>query len=371
MSAVFAVLCFLVALVLSLALLAFGFTTLGFAGEAYRRGMSLPLIVFFTLAILIAATPLFLTFWTAWRRFFSSKPWEDVRFGVGLPLLACVVCAGATLLFFFLGEWVHSLQGDARSARELAALRAEVDGGAVEKSCDVVLTDPKATAEDMRRCRARIESLTDSKQRWAELQRFLQDTSGFKTWNPGQFGLAPAWDWNRNLVVVRHDQEWFIRTFYGTWLAQPGALEGEEELNRLQGCLMRNRRWFGWTPAALDVLRTEFLPEIVRRIEPLREAHRDMYERKWLWETIEKLQSSSDEGGGPPVPKLDNVPEDAIGLARFDADGTLRMWMRATPTTGAFGDIYLEYSPSDSHYSKWKWHLDSTEPGEVQPVSPL
>ncbi|NMO19050.1 hypothetical protein HPC49_37355 [Pyxidicoccus fallax] len=371
MSAVLAVLCLLVTLALSLAVLGFALTTLGFTSEAYHRGMTTLHIVITVVAVLVAATPLFVTVWAGWRRFFSSRPWEDVPLGLGLPLLAPVVCAGLSLLAFHLGERVASHQSQQRRAEELAALRAEVDGGALEKSCDIILTDPRATPEDMRRCRTRIESLSDPKKRWAELQRFLDIHSGFQTWTPMKVGLAPKWDWNRSVVVVRHDQEWFIRTFYETWLAQPEAFDSEKELTRLNGCLRDTDRWTGWTPSALAVFRAQVLPAIVQRVEAQRERHQELLVWPWLQKALAEHQAPPKKKEVPPVPKLDAVPERSIGLARFDADGTLHLWLRATPETGAFGDVYLTYTPSDEHYGPWKSHLDSTEPGKVQPVAAL
>ncbi|MFP2911396.1 hypothetical protein ACLESD_41500 [Pyxidicoccus sp. 3LFB2] len=370
MNAVLAVLSFLVALGLSLALLAFAVVTLGFSGESHRSGMTPLHVALNIVALVIAFAPLVITLWVAWRRFVSSRPWDDVPLGTGLPLVACAVCAGATFLSFLAGEWVASLDSNRKRAQELAALRAEVEGGAQEKACDLVLLDPMATPADMQRCRARIESLSDPRARWAELRKFRHDISGFNGWTPMKVGLAPEWDWNREVVAVRHDQEWFIRAFYETWLAQPAAFQSPEELQHLQGCLRVSTRGHGWTPAALDVLRSQVLPELVGRLESPQDPPRDPHVEGRIQELIKSLQESPG-GGGPPTPRLDAVPEGTIGLAKLDDEGNLHLWLRATPTTGAFGDVYFTYDPSDEHLRHWKGHLGSMEPGEVRPVEPL
>ncbi|MFP2925591.1 hypothetical protein ACLESO_10300 [Pyxidicoccus sp. 3LG] len=372
MGAVLAVVCVLVELALSVALLGFALVTLGFAGEAYRHGMTPAHQALNALGILFAALPLFVTLWVSWRRFFSDRPLEGVPLGLGLPLVACVLCAGACFLSFMAGEWFTSRESEARRQRELAALRAEVEGGAREKSCDLVLLDPAATPEDMRRCRERIESLSTPEARWSELTKFLGETAGFKTWNPKQVGLAPAWDWSKSLAAVRHDQEWFVRAFYEAWLARPDALQSVEELERLRGCLRHGTRYSGWTPAAVEVLRSQVVPELSRRLDSQQDLYRNLpsaeTQLQWVREELETLRTKPEEGGGPPPPKPDAVPEGTIGLARLDDDGTLRLWMRGTPSTGAFGDVYLEYHSYDEPYRKWMRYLGALAPREVRPV---
>lgn len=377
MKLLLALLCAVVALGLSLALLAFVLVTLAFSGESYRRGMTPVHQAANTVATLVAFIPLVLTLWASWRRFFSSKPWDDVPLGWGLPLLVCVGCTGVCLLAFFAGEWVESFKSERRRSEARATLRAEVEReataerGAPDKSCDLVVLDPKATPEDMRRCRAHIESLPSPEARWAEFLKFLDDTSGFQTWTPKQVGLAPDWDWNRRVVVVRHDQEWFLQAFYETWFARPDAFQSEKDLERLVYCLRDTSRWDGWTHAALEVHRTRVLPEIARRVEAQHAVPRDAPVMEWLRELLPPSPTSPEERPEPPLPKLDSVPEGTIGLAQLADDGELHLWLRATPTSGAFGDVYLSYPPSDEHSGKWKRHLGSMKPGQVRPVPPL
>ena len=371
MSAVFALLSFLVALALSLALVAYALVSLGFSGESYRSGMTWLHVGFMMVAVLVAFVPLGLTLWAFWRRFFSSRPWADVPLGLGLPLVACVVCAGACFLAFIGGELASKHYSDWMGARERAALRVAVDAGAREKACDLVRLDPKATSEDMRRCRAHLESLSSTAERWAVLATF-HDVAGFKTWTPAQVGLAPRSDWSRKLVVVRHDQEWFLRTFYETWLARPDALQSKDDLSALRSCLRHSTRLNGWTAAAMEVFRSQLFPEIVRRVESLPAPHRDLLEAGWLREELPKLQASLEQGGEPPTPKLATVPEGTLGLAQLTQDDALHVWLRATPTEGAFGDVYLVYPHSGRRIpNDWEGHLDPMEPGEVRPVPPL
>jgi hypothetical protein len=371
MSTLFGLLCTVVALGLSVALLGFALVTLGFSGESYRSGMSGLHIAFNTVAVLLALAPLVLSVWVAWRRFISSQPWEAVPLGWGLPFAALAVGAVGCFLAFLGGEWVASLQSEKRRAQERAALRAEVEGGAVEKSCDLVLLDPRATPEDMRRCRARIEALTAPDARWAELKKFLGPNSGFRTWNPKQLGLAPKWDWNRDVVAIRHEQEWFLPMFFEAWLSRPEAFGSEKDLEQLFGLLRSSSREDGWTPAAVDALRVQVLPEIARRFEAQQAVPGDASVMKWMKEAITTLQQTPGDEGEPVPPSPADLPEDAIGLARIGDDGELRLWLRATPSTGAFGDVYLRYPPYDEHFRHWKRHLGSMEPGEVRAVEPL
>jgi hypothetical protein len=371
MSVLFGLLCTVVALGLSVALLGFALVTLGFSGESYRSGMSSLHIAFNTVAVLFALAPFVLTLWVSWRRFISSNPWEAVPLGWGLPFVALVTCAVACFLAFLGGEWVASLQSEKRRAQERAALRAEVEGGAQEKVCDLVLLDPMATPEDMRRCRARLESLTAPGARWAELTKFLGSNTGFKTWNPKQLGLAPKWDWNRSLVAVRHDQAWFLPMFFETWLARPEAFQSEKDLDQLNGLLRSSQREDGWAPAAVDALRARVLPEIVRRFEAQQAVPQDVHVMDWLRKALSELQQTPGDAGEPTPPTPAGTPPDAIGLARIGDDGDLRLWLRTTPSAGAFGDVFLRYSPSNEHFRHWKRHLGSMEPGEVRPVEPL
>ncbi|QRK10106.1 hypothetical protein JQX13_08415 [Archangium violaceum] len=113
MSTVFAVVCFLIALAPSL---------------------TPPSAAFFHLSteagpLLVAPLPFVLTLWVSWRQFLSDRPWEEVPLGWGLPLLASVACAG---IAFFKPLVIHSIEirrAKAQRAKELAALRAEVEHG--------------------------------------------------------------------------------------------------------------------------------------------------------------------------------------------------------------------------------------------------
>ncbi|MCP3140858.1 hypothetical protein [Pyxidicoccus xibeiensis] len=375
MGAVLAVLSSLVALVLSVVLLHYAFIMQGFAGESYRHGMSPAHQALNVLGMFLAALPLFVTLWVSWRRFFSDRALEGIPLGLGLPWAAFVVCAGACYLSFSAGEGFTSRAREAATQRARAALRAEVENGAEYKACELVLLDPAATPEDMRRCRALIESLPTPQARWSEFRNFLSQTSDFRSWNPKQLGLAPAWDWNRSLVAVRHDQEWFLRAFYEAWLARPAALQSAEELANLRRLLQGSTRHSGWTPAAVDVLRSQVVPELARHLDSNLERYRGdataELHLEWVREELETLRTKPAEGGGPPPPKAGAVPEGTIGLAQLGDDETLRLWLRGTPSTGAFGDVYLEYRHYDEPYRKWLSFLGSLPPGEVRPVPPM
>jgi hypothetical protein len=215
MSVLLAVLALTAELVACLAVLAFAAVTLGFQGEAYRRGLD-PLQAALTwLAVLLALAPLLVTVWVAWRRLFSSRPWEGVPLGLGLPVVALLAGSGVALLAFQAGELAHAWASRKQRAEERSALRAQVEAGERGKACELVVRDPRCTRADMQRCREVLESLGSPDARWSELEKFLTAGGSFATFNPKELGFTPAWDFNRRLVVVRHDQEWF-RAAVGT-----------------------------------------------------------------------------------------------------------------------------------------------------------
>lgn len=63
-----------------------------------------------------------------------------------------------------------------------------------------------ATLEDMKRCQLRIETLDDPAERWSKMLKFTDGSRGFKSWDPYELELVPAWDLNNRLVMVRRDR---------------------------------------------------------------------------------------------------------------------------------------------------------------------
>ena len=342
--------------------------------ESHRRGRRLLQRGLKGLALLLAVLPLGVTLWAGHRRFPSELPGASVPLGLGLPLAVVVVCAVACWRVLTACEWVASVGTAGPGQRRRAELREKVEGGRMDLDCHVVAADPAATPEDMRRCRTRIESLTDPKARWAALQVFLEWHLELKTWDPHEVGLSPRWDPGAGLVVVRHDQEWFLRTFYETWLAQPDAFRSREDLERLQACLRRTKRSSGWTLAALEGLRPGVLPELLRRLEtrPGGYRHDEEAPRDACRKMITTLLETPEEGGGPAVPALPDAPApDAIGVAQVGEDDTLHLWMRATPTQGNFGDVYFRFAHEDAEYSTWMTVLGPLQKGQVRGVPPF
>lgn len=187
-------------------------------------------------------------------------------------------------------------------------------------------------------------------------------------------GLSLRWDPITELVVVRHDQEWFLRTFYETWLAQPNAFHSREDLERLQACLRHTKRSSGWTLAALEGLRPHVLPELLRRLETRPGGYRQDEEapRDASRKMIATLLETPEEGGGPAVPVLPDAPApDAIGVAQVGEDDTLHLWMRATATQGNFGDVYFHFAHGDAEYHAWMTVLGPLQKGQVRGVPPF
>lgn len=258
----FAIVCLLGELALSVALMGAVVVTLGFSSEAHRNGATWILQAFNLLGFVLTLVPLGLTCWVGFRRFASDRPFEDVPLGLGLPLLVGILCAGGSFLSMVGGEWLSHRVTLMMNHRARAALRAAVEGGAQDKSCDLVAGNPNATAEDMHRCRAYIESLPDARARWAEFQKFVTPSRGFKLWHPLEFDDPQRW----YPMVVQYDQEWFLRTFYETWMAQPGAFQSEEELYNLTECLGTSGSSDGWVPKDVGTVYTQVLPRLAERL---------------------------------------------------------------------------------------------------------
>jgi hypothetical protein len=376
MSMLLAVLALAAELVACLAVLAFAAVTLGFQGEAYRRGLD-PLQAALTwLAVLLALAPLLVTLWVAWRRLFSSQPWADVPLGLGLPVVALLAGSVLALLAFQGGELAHSRASEKQRAEERRALRAQVEAGDRGKACELVVKDPRCTRADMQRCREVLESLDSPDARWRELKKFLTDGDYFESFNPKELGFTPTWDF-KSLVVVRHDQEWFLRTFYAALLARPETFSTPEGLRRLGGVLGSSRRDQGWTHAAGKVLRAELLPEVTRRLAEAQPRGSQELQNAFEEATnqLTRLRTPP-EDEEPPVPTLAQpAPRESIGLARLESEnGRLHLWLRATPTEGEFGDVYLGFDTHPSYGKEGQAlldHLGGLAPGEVKPVPPL
>lgn len=365
----------LVGLALGIALLFGVVVTLGFSGEAHRHRITRLHAALQRGTLLVALVPVPLALWVGWRHFFSGRGLEGVPLSWGLPVAGSVGCAAVSALFFFAGEWLAGRESEKRfeeERRALVALRAEVIQGARQKACLLVASDPEATADDMRRCREYVDSLSEPAERWRELSRFLADF-GFKTWNLEQVGLSPVWDWNRSVVAVRYEQAWFLRAFYETWLARPDALQSSDELERLSACLRMSTRRSGWSADAHKVLSSQVLPELVRRLEEqaasVPSSAREALKR--VGEELAMLRTRLDEDIVPPAPSVGSVPEGTIGLAELRTGSVLRLWLRSTPDTGAFGDVYLEYQSYEAELRPWLGHLGPISQGGVKPVPPM
>jgi hypothetical protein len=130
-------------------------------------------------------------------------------------------------------SWAYSWASEKRRAEERSALRAQVEAGERDKACELVVKDPRRTRADMQCCREALESLGSPDARWRELEKFLTAGGHFESFNPKELGFTPTWDFNKSLVVVRHDQEWFL-------LARPETFSTPEGLLRLGGGLPRH-----------------------------------------------------------------------------------------------------------------------------------
>jgi hypothetical protein len=369
MSAVVAGVCLLVELVLGVGLLVGAFFTLAFSSEAYRNSATPLHQALNALTFVLAVLPLVLTLWVGWRRFLSDRPFDSVPLGMGLPLVALGVCAVFGYLALMGGERATSRHRRDQEYAARRALRAEVEGGALHKACDLVAAVPRASADDMRRCRELIESRPDVAARWAELTKFTDPRGGFNTWHLAQVGLAPDWAWGVTVPVIRHDQEWFLRTYYETWLARTQDLPSMNDLSQLHLTLTSSTRYQGWDARAVETLRTQVLPVLVARLDAQEPRLRALPDADpWVLgavrERIQSLLTKPDEGV-EPLPPLPGTPSSVdIGVVRMDDTGALDLWLRASPTSGDIGDVYVRRASYDSDYERWRKYVGDLRPGQ-------
>ena len=370
MRTVVAVLVWAVELTLTVALAGGVLIALSFSSEGHKRGM-LPLHQALNyLALFLAVLPFGVTLWVGYRHFLSGRP--NSPLGLALPVVVGVSCGVASLLAMLAGEKFSNVGAEARARRVRAEVRQKTEAGQREFACQVVVTDPASTAEDMRRCRAYVDAQTTAREKWDAFWPFILGQTSWKTWNPQQVGLSPFQDPEVALTVVRHEQAWFLRTFFESLLeAYPTFSYLEVEL--LHGTLLRMNRESGWSREAIEPLRSHILPELLRRIEPrpgvdLDGAPTTLQENR---ELIAALLATGPREP-PPVPASASAPPaDAIGVVKMTESGALEFWMRATAAEGNIGDVYFRQEPETPGHQQWMNVLGPMSKGQLRPVPPL
>lgn len=68
---------------------------------------------------------------------------------------------------------------------------------------------------------------------------------------------------------------------------------------------------------------------------------------------------------------MDDNATSSIGRAEMDADGTIRLFLRAEFADGTIGDGILIYPPDHNDYAQILSHLGGLKPGESCPVKPF
>lgn len=371
MKTAIAIVVWVVELGLSLALIVVALIGLSFVSEG-RKGHILPLHQTLNiLALLLAALPLGMVLWVGYRTFVSDRP--NVPLGLGLPVVAGLGCALASLLVMTLGERFSNVGAEAEARRFKAEVRERVEAGEERLACQVMVTDPDATAQDMRRCRAYVESRPRGLERWYEFDQFLEGrTSDLKTWNPQERGLSPFWDKQVALAVVHHDQAWFLRAFFESLLEKPPPLY-HTDVSIIHSALAHLDPASGWSREAIEQLRPQVLPELLKRItpEPGNEVYVAQVDRDGALQLLNKLLESGPREV-PPVPPLASPPTaETVGVVRMDADGALEFWMRATATQGNLGDVYFRHASGSESHQQWIQALGPMVKGQVRPVPRL
>jgi hypothetical protein len=64
------------------------------------------------------------------------------------------------------------------------------------------------------------------------------------------------------------------------------------------------------------------------------------------------------------------TPEESIGVATMEADGTIVLMLRATAPGGLLGEAQLRYPKGHEQYDAVLKHLGGLRPGESKPVPP-
>lgn len=65
---------------------------------------------------------------------------------------------------------------------------------------------------------------------------------------------------------------------------------------------------------------------------------------------------------------IEPQPPQYIGYCWMEADGTIRMFLRAEGPGGIVGHAYPEYRPGDPDYQKILDHVGPMKPGDNRPV---
>jgi hypothetical protein len=240
--------------------------TLSFGGEAYRGRESAPTALLWNLSWVLGAASVLFSLWFAWCYFTRARIAATIPFWT--PVAAAAAAGIVGLLLINLGERADGVVKERARRQEIAALRAAVAGGQAEKICALVAKDPQAKPEQMAACRAYIESLSDARRRWEELQRFVFKDS-FAGWNPQELGQTKEWDWNRSIPVVPASQQpWFVQTYFDTWLSFPETLTTGDDLTKLHflGLSLLTRKT-DWSPEVRPLFRDKILPRLKERIE--------------------------------------------------------------------------------------------------------
>jgi hypothetical protein len=238
--------------------------TLAFGGESYRGRESAVTSVLWNASWLLTAASVVFSLWFAWGYFMRGR----MALSSWAPLAAAVAAGAVGLGLIYAGEWADGAIKDRALRQEIAGLRAAVEGGRGEKICELVSKDPQATADQMAACRAYVESLSDPRRRWEELNRFVFKDS-FAHWNPQQLGLTKDWDWNHGIPVIpKAHQVWFVQTYFDTWLSFPETLTTGEDLVKLHflGLSLLAQKT-DWSPEVRSLFRDQILPLLKRRIE--------------------------------------------------------------------------------------------------------
>lgn len=68
--------------------------------------------------------------------------------------------------------------------------------------------------------------------------------------------------------------------------------------------------------------------------------------------------------------KVDDPSKDSVGTALMEADGTIRLRLRAQGDKGLVGDAEFKYPPGHADYQRILKHVGGLQVGQEKPVPP-
>jgi hypothetical protein len=237
--------------------------TLAFADEA-NRGRPRPTLAvgLLWLSLLFALLPVLVAVLILIARWRGSETFPTLA--LWSPLLATLVAVPLFVVTLRATESVTARSREEAERNALEEVRSSVRAGSDERVCELVNLDPRATADEVDRCFAKLDGLKGTAL-WRELQWFIH-SSHFSAWNAAQVGQSEEWNNRWIPVVPAGRQSGFLKRFFATWMEQPDFLQSRADRLLCWFSLIDVFRGQEWSAEARAVMRANVLPELRRRL---------------------------------------------------------------------------------------------------------